>query len=196
MEVAKYSKDNTNKINDIRPEQEIIMTKWAGLEGTIIIAERLEDELLKRLTKDFINQAKGLKKYISVIKDSEIAYEMGTPSIYELNETGVFGGLWEIVKDSLVGFEVFIDKIPIKQETIEICEFYDLNPYELKSRGSLLIVSDKGNALVTKFKDNNINAAVIGKIKKGKDKVVINGDYKRYLMPPKKDELYKLNEVL
>ena len=32
-----------------------------------------------------------------------------------------------------VGLEIDLKKIPIRQETIEICEFFDLNPYKLLS---------------------------------------------------------------
>ena len=37
-----------------------------------------------------------------------------------------------------------IEKIPIKQHTIEICEYFDLNPYQLMSTGAMLIASDQG----------------------------------------------------
>jgi hydrogenase expression/formation protein HypE len=33
-----------------------------------------------------------------------------------------------------VGLEIDLKKIPVRQETIEICEFFGINPYELISR--------------------------------------------------------------
>jgi hydrogenase maturation factor len=39
---------------------------------------------------------------------------------------------------------------------------------------------------------NGIPASVIGRITDGNDRVIVNGDEKRYLEPPKSDELYKV----
>ena len=100
--------------------------------------------------------------------------------MHDITEGGVYGALWEVAEASSVGIEVDISKIPIKQETIEICEFYNLNPYELISSGSLLIVLDKGNDLVAKLKEKGISAAVIGKTTTGQDKIATNGEYKRF----------------
>lgn len=190
--VGKIKKKKMVKTAGIKPNQEIVMTKWAGLEGTSIIANEREEELLGRFTKDFVERAKGLISNISIIKEARIATEMGVSSMHDITEGGVYGALWEIGEASSVGIEVDISKIPIRQETIEICEFFDLNPYELISSGSMLIVLDRGNALVAKLKENGISAAVIGRTTTGNDKIATNGEYKRYLSPPKSDELYKL----
>ncbi len=180
--------------NVIKPGQEIVMTRWAGQEGTSIIANHKEAQLLERFTKDFIDQAKSLMNKASVLEETKIAMKMGVSAIYNIGQGGVFAALWEVAETQSLGHEVDINKIPIRQETIEICEFYDLNPYELASKGCLLIITDKGNSLVAALEDRGINATVIGKITNGNKKTVQNGKYKRYLTPSKGDELYKLKE--
>ncbi|HHU71264.1 MAG TPA: hypothetical protein GXZ21_04410 [Clostridiales bacterium] len=172
--------------------QEIIMTKWAGLEGTAIIASSKEQELLSKYTSSFVDRAKGLMDYISVAAEVKIAREFGIPSIYEIKEGGVFGALWDIGAASKVGIEADLRKINIKQETVEICEFYDLNPYMLISRGSTLIITDKANRLVDKLNDAGIVATAIGYVTGSSKRTIKNGEERRYLEPPKKDELYKV----
>ncbi len=93
---------------------------------------------------------------------------------------------------SKVGLEVDLKKILLKQETVEICEFYDINPYMLISSGCMLMITEKGNMLVEQLKANHISAAVIGRITEGNDRIIINDEERRYLEPPKKDELYKV----
>ena len=88
--------------------------------------------------------------------------------------------------------KVFLDQIPIKQETIEICEYYDLNPYKLISSGSLLITIDDSEKLVKELLESNIQATVIGKITDGNERIVIQSDSERSLEPAKADELYKI----
>ena len=190
--VGKCPKDNIINGEDILPDHDIVMTKWAGLEGSFIISNKKETDLLERFTKDFVNKAKGLISHISVLKEANIASQIGVGAMHTMNEGGVFAALWEVAEAASLGLEVDINKIPIKQETIEICEAFDMNPYEINSTGSLLIVTDKGNSLVSKFEKDNIKATVIGRMTKGNDKVVVNGDYKRYLTPPHNDELYKI----
>ena len=111
--------------------------------------------------------------------------------MHDVTEGGIFGALWELAESSGVGLEIDLKRIPVRQETIEICEFFEINPYELISSGSLLMVTDDGPDLVRKLEQEGISAAVIGKIREGNDRVVINEEERRYLEPPKSDELYK-----
>lgn len=190
--IGKMKKNLLIKTAGALPGQEIVMTKWAGLEGTAILAKSMEADLLSRYSAEFINQAKNLIDYISVVPESKIARELGVSSMHDVTEGGIFGALWEIAAASRVGLEVYLQKIQLKQETVEICEFFDLNPYMLISSGCMLIVTDKANLLVERLKEQGISSAVIGRITEGNDRIVINGDERRYLEPAKSDELYKL----
>ena len=39
-------------------------------------------------------------------------------------------------------------QIALKQETVEICEFYRLNPYLMTSAGSYLVLTDEGEEVI------------------------------------------------
>ncbi|NLY49313.1 MAG: hydrogenase maturation factor [Clostridiales bacterium] len=190
--IGKMKKADMIKTSGARPGQEIVMTKWAGLEGTAILAKAKEKELLTRYPADFIKEAQKMLDYISVVPESRVAMKVGATSMHDVTEGGIFGALWEIGAASKVGLEVDLQKIQLRQETVEICEFFDINPYMLISSGCMLIVCDNGNLLSDKLKAEGIPACVIGRITEGNDRVVINGDEKRYLEPPRMDELYKV----
>lgn len=190
--VGKMLKKDIIKTAGLKVGQEIVMTKWAGIEGTAIIASKKENELLTRYTSDFVNHAKNLIQHISVVKEARIAKEIGVTSMHDVTEGGVFGALWEVAEASGVGITIDLKKIPVKQETIEVCEFFDLNPYLLISSGSMLISTNNGNALVEALEKEGIKGTVIGKVMAGKDRIIINDDEIRYLEPPKSDELYKV----
>jgi hydrogenase maturation factor len=191
--VGKMPKNHMIKTAGAKPGQEIVMTKWAGLEGTAIIAKAKEKDLLSRYTFDFVEGAKQMLDHISVVKEAGIGRTLGVTSMHDVTEGGIYGALWEIAEASGVGLEIDLKKIPIKQETVEICEFYDLNPYQLISSGVMLMITDHANLLVEQLSKNDIPAAVIGRITTGNDRVVMNEDEKRFLMPPKSDELYKVS---
>ncbi|MBB2184514.1 hydrogenase maturation factor [Lachnospiraceae bacterium MD1] len=190
--VGKIKRDSMIKTAGAKPGQEIVMTKWAGLEGTAIIAAAKEEELRSKYSADFINGAKRMIEHISVVPDSKIARSVGVTSMHDVTEGGIFGALWEIGAASKVGLEVDLRKILLRQETVEICEFYDLNPYMLISSGCMLIITDQANYLVDCLKAEGIPAAVIGRITQGNDRIIINEEERRFLEPPKSDELYKV----
>jgi hydrogenase maturation factor len=190
--IGKIKKSKLIKTTGAINGQEIVMTKWAGLEGTAILATAKQQELLSKYSAGFINKAQMMLDYISVVPESRIAMEVGVTSMHDVTEGGIFGALWEIGAASRVGLEVDLQKILLKQETVEICEYFDLNPYMLISSGCMLIVTDNANQLVDKLNDQGITAAVIGRITEGNDRIIVNGEERRYLEPPKTDELYKV----
>ena len=180
--------------NGAKPGQDIVITKWIGLEGTSIIASGKEKALRGHYSQDFVDRAKGFIQYISVVDEAMAAREFGVSAMHDITEGGVFGALWEVAAASGVGLAVELKKIPLKQETVEICEFFDLNPYQLISSGSMLIACDKGHDLVEYLAKKNIHSAVVGKFTDNNDKIIIyDVDETRYLEPPKTDELYKVN---
>lgn len=175
-----------------RAGQDVVVSKWVGLEGTSILAKEKEKELLERYPSHLIEEAKAFDRFLSIVPEAAAARVSGVTAMHDVTEGGIFGALWELAESSGVGLEIDLKKIPIRQETIEICEFFGLNPYELISSGSLLMASDDGFDLVRRLEAEHIPAAVIGKVRDGNDRVVINEEERRFLEPPKADELYKV----
>ena len=127
------------------------MTKWMGLEGTAILAQEREAELLERYPFSITTAAKGFEKYLPILPEAATALKSGATAMHDMRNGGVFGGLYELAGRLGVGLSIDLKKIPVKQETIEICEFFDLNPYGLLSGGSLLIVAEDGDGMVKGF---------------------------------------------
>lgn len=191
--VGKVKKDAVIFTKGARPGQDIVVTKWVGLEGTSIIASAREAELREHYSQEFVDRAKGFIRYISVVKEAMIARDFGVAAMHDITEGGVFGALWEMAAASQVGLTVDLKKVPLKQETVEICELFDLNPYQLISSGSMLIACDRGHDLAECLKKEGIHSAVIGKFTDNNDKVIVYDEGEtRYLEPPKTDELYKI----
>lgn len=190
--VGKAKKGQLVTTGGARPGMDMIATKWIGLEGTSIIAKEKERELLMRYTADFISKAKEFDRYLSVMGEAAIAVSSGVGAMHDVTEGGIFGALWEMAEASSVGLEIDLKRIPIRQETVEICEFFDINPYELISSGCMLMAAEDGNTLVRKLEKAGIPAVVIGKATAGNDRVIVNEEERRFLEPPKTDELYKV----
>ena len=174
-----------------RPGMDILVTKWIGIEGTAILAKEKEEELLAKFSAPFVEKAKALDVYISVQSEAAVAVRSGVSAMHDVTEGGIFGALWEMAEASGVGLEIDMKKIPIRQETVEVCEFFGLNPYQLISSGCMLMAALDGNTLVRELAKAGIPAAIIGKATEGNDRVLLNEEERRFLEPPKTDELYK-----
>lgn len=190
--VGKVKKGRMVTTNGARPGMDIVVTKWVGLEGTSIIAKEKEEALRERFNQDFIDSAKNFDELFSVLPESRIAVASGVAAMHDVTEGGIFGALWEMAEGSGVGLTAYLLDIPIKQETVEICNHFDINPYGLISSGSMLMASEDGHELVRRLKEAGINAAVIGKFTDSNDRVIVNKEERRFLEPPKSDELYNV----
>ena len=190
--VGKAKKGAVISTGGAKPGMDIVVSKWIGIEGTAILAKEKETELRGRYATTFIDRAKDLDAYISVLSEAAVAARSGVSAMHDITEGGIFGALWEMAEASGVGLEIDLKKIPVRQETIEICEFFGLNPYELISGGSMLMAAEDGNQLVHELEKAGIPAAVIGKAMAGNDRVLRNEEERRFLEPPKPDELYRV----
>lgn len=189
--VGKAAQGKIVTTGGLRAGQELVVTKWIGLEGSSILAKEKEELLQKQLPNEIIETAKRFDEKLSVVPDSKVAMEIGASAMHDVTEGGIFGALWEMAAASGVGLTVDLKKIPLRQETIEICEVFDINPYMLISSGSLLIGTNHGYQLVQELEQAGIHAAVIGYATEGNDRIVVNGEERRYLEPPKTDELFR-----
>ncbi|MBR1392015.1 MAG: AIR synthase family protein [Lachnospiraceae bacterium] len=190
--VGKVKKGRLISTGGAHPGMDILVTKWIGIEGTAILAREKEEELKARFSPDFLRQAQEFDRWLSVVRDAAIAVENEVAAMHDVTEGGIFGALWELAEASGVGLEIDLKKIPIRQETVEICEFFHINPYRLISSGCMLMAAADGNRLVAELKKAGIEATVIGKATDSNDRVLFHEDERRFLEQPQTDELYKV----
>lgn len=174
----------------LKPGDELVLTKWIALGGTAAFALKYEEKLKGRYPYALIDQAKEFEKLMSVAKDARAVNHFGRAAVHDLSQGGIFGALREMAERAGVGLEVDLRKIPVRQETIEICEFFDVNPYELYSAGSLLVGTERGDALVRELARGSVPSAVIGHVTAGNDRMILNGEDRRYLDRAPQDAWY------
>ena len=172
-------------------DRELVMTKWLGLEGTAVIAAGSREKLCGRYPSDLVETAADFYKYLSVAPEAATAVKSGADYLLALREGGVFGGLWQLAAENGVGLVADLKRIPVRQETIEVCEYFDLNPYELMAGGSLLILTENGGELVRALETAGVPAAVIGRTTQGNDRIIRHGEESRFLEPANGDEIFR-----
>lgn len=180
-----------------KPDYDIVMAGYTGVLGTNLIIDEKCDQLRERFAPSYIEGCRFSKEdYMvapmvetvrGVAKDTEVIY------LHDVSHGGVYGALWQLGVAMNLGLQVNHKCIPVKQETIEICNYFDINPYMLEGTGALVAVARDGETLASELRQSGFVATVIGHMTKDKNRlVVINEDEKRFLAPVKGDEIYKL----
>ena len=165
----------------------IVMTKWAGLEGAMLIASDHADRLAAVPTET-IERAKSLSAYLSVVPESRIAIQNGAHAMHDVTEGGVLGAVWELAMQERFGAVVDRNAIPLLPEIKTISAAVGLDPYRLMASGSMLIACENGAEMVSALQDADIPAAIIGCVTE-RDFRFTDGSP---LDSPGADELYRL----
>lgn len=184
-----------NQHHKVGAGMDIVMTKWIGLYGGAILAQLKEDELVTRYPKSYIETAAKYLKDTSLIPELEVIEAIVTEkpgciyAAHDVSNGGLFGALWQLMSACNCGAEFAIEDIPVKQEIIEVSEYFDINPYMMNGQGGLLLVMEDGTSLVERMRQSGIAANIIGKTTESKDRKIRIGDEERFLVPPKGDAL-------
>lgn len=190
--IGKQKKERMINSQKAKVGDKILMTKYAGIEGTSIIAKELEDKLKNKIDEEKLLEARNMYKMISVKKEGAICGEIGVNYMHDITEGGILGAVWEAAVALKKGVKIYEDSIPMKDVTREIADIININPYRLISSGSMLIVAEeeKIDLLESKLKEENIMITVIGEIIEDGVVMEINGKIEE-IEPPLSDELYK-----
>jgi len=112
----------------------------------------------------------------------------------EIGGQGILSALWRMAEELSTGLEIRLRDIPIRQETVEILERLDLNPYYALSNGAYLAVTGNGDELMKASQNAGLTCDEIGELRPGIARTVINGDSVRYLDRPQPEQLNKVKQ--
>ena len=185
--IARQPRNRT--MRGMQPGDEIVMTKYAALEGTTILAEDFADRTMS-VSAELKQAARALTGSLSIVAESKIAMRHGAVAMHDVTEGGVLGASWELGFANGCAVEIDTTKIPVREETRALCAALSLDPLRLIGSGSLLIACRDGNTLCEALIESGVPAAIIGRAIEGATSFV-DGEP---LGEPHADELYRLYE--
>ena len=195
---------------DLRTICGLYMAGYAGLAGTAVLAKDLEQELSGYFPAVWLERAKSFDRYLRSFggkirkagnpSGSEPAAISAACSLPEtaaaqnVAEGGILAALWYFIKRLGCGLDVDLRRIPIRQETIELCERLTIHPYQLYTCGALLLAADPGDEqqirrLKTYYEDRDMPFVRIGSLTDGTAGILRSGEEIRYLEKPQQDAL-------
>lgn len=178
-----------------RAGDKIVISGFAGEYGAREIVKAKADDMTDRFAGSYLESviSSEMKPYI---KDTAGAFlESGAVSVHDVSYGGIYRSLEEISERWNLGIRVIHERIPIRQSTIEICEYWNINPYMLLGTGSVVAVvpEDQIEEMEKLLQERNIPYSVAGELTKEGCREVVsqNSDMKRSLTYYEIDEIFK-----
>ena len=153
---------------NMRPGDQILMTKALAVEGTALIAREFADRLIEEgVTVSAINQASTLLSEISILPEAQIAAQQtGTSAMHDVTEGGLAMALAEFATAGKQAIAVDMDKISILPETAAFCRALKIDPLGLIGSGSLLIACrpETVDDICKAIRNQGITTTIIGEV--------------------------------
>ena len=180
-----------------------------------------DNEITKKIIENLIdnNNLDYLKSFIMTYVDKRNNKNIHIPNhnlinkenklaIFDVNKGGILTTLWIISEATNSGLLFNQKDIPIRQEIIEFADFYDINPYRLRTNETKLLLINNEivfNNVIDNIIDNlfsldyddkiilkNNYIKKIGVLTTGNIKQRLDVEQKSYLTKDYKDELDKI----
>jgi hydrogenase maturation factor len=174
----------------------LVMTQWAGIEGTSIIAREHAKSARSILGRAAQARAAHFHRApgISVVRAARIAVGCGVSALHDPTEGGVAAALYEMATASACRFVVDLDEIPVHPHTRDLCAHFGLDPLGLIGSGALLaaVPARQVDRLIGACGRAGIIAHVIGRVARGRDVEARRGGRRVRFRWSHRDELTKL----
>ena len=185
--MRKIERENTGLL---QAGQDLVVAGYAGLAGTVKLAEAAKEELSRWFSDEYMEEIADAAPLCPV--SPEFWRSCGAAEWEPAGEGGILTAIWNLTGAYETGVEFYLRQIPMRQETVEVCERLELNPYRLYSRGCVLLTADNGGKLVRILAEKHIPAQVIGRVNKGIAREMIVQEGRGFLERPQPDEITKV----
>ena len=192
---------------------------YVGNLGTKVLIDEKQDELVRQFNQEFISHIKNQieeslfedgfnPSLIMSARSGETNIRRGEhcePASCEvvdweaIGKGGILTSLWKLCDRNKWGLKYSLRKIPILQGTIEIANYFDINPYRLLTNNAFIIACRdecdcRGEHCEPKDCTGEFHEPLyeIGDITNEKKRVRIDGEAEAFLTKDYKDEIDKV----
>lgn len=177
----------------------------AGRYGASLICSKKREELRKRFSESYLEgilNPEGPSHSASDIENlslTDIASKLidaGATYLHDVSFGGIYRTLVEMSEYTGLGVDILHEKIPILQSTIELSEFYNINPYQLLGTGAMVAAfpEEREDSIKSLLTSEGLIYDVAGVFTTDKSRVVHSENYhmSRSLGLYESDEIYKV----
>ncbi|MFC4408288.1 AIR synthase family protein [Haloarchaeobius iranensis] len=179
------------------PGDVVLLTKWAGIEGSAVLATDFRDTLLDAgVESATVDRAAAFFDDVSVLPESAVLAPVAT-AMHDPTEGGVLNGLVELACASDVSIELDSEAVPIRDETRRLCAAMGVDPLRILGSGAMLatVPAGKSERVVSSLESEGLDATVIASVSAADDPAAIgvHTDGRQY-RDSVRDDMYDLWE--
>ena len=155
----------------------LVLTKWAALEGTTLLARERPELCVRLLGADRHRRVLGWLEDpgIAIVAEGRVTARCLVTAGHDPTEGGVATGIHEIARSSGLGARIESARIPIREETSSLCRELGIDPLGLLSSGCYLFTAAPAEAerACALLRDAAIPAICIGVMGGPREAVVL-----------------------
>lgn len=175
---------------DMHAGDTVLMSKYAGIEGTLILAADQEKKLARVLDPSDLEQIEYLRGCLSVLPEGIAgALDPKVSAMHDITEGGLIGAASEMCMASGLGMRLDLDRVPVMPVTKKICDFFGIDVMRLISSGSMLISASEQSNIMSELADRGVPVTVIGHVEE--EPGLSDAQTGEELVMQAQDELYK-----
>ncbi len=181
-----------------KPGEELFMTGWVGAAGTGFLADWKKEQLCTRFPEAFVCTVNDREVFTNFRREEteadlpEFFLQAGASWIAPVGEGGLMKTLYRFGKETGLGFRVQAGEVPVRQITIEFCEYFLLHPWELLTGRSVLFAAEHTAPVLEKLEKCGISFRKIGVVTKDRQKLICHGEEESNINRPEPDGVLTL----
>ncbi len=164
----------------------LVTAGYVGLYGAALIAQKRKKELCAHFYWESVEAASEANRFAEVNKGLIAKLDPAASKVFYISDDGFLSCLWRALSELRLGAQVDMEAVPIKQETVEICEYFSLDPYKIPSVGAALIVSYEADEVCRIMREAKVAASVVGTLDTGNDRILKHRGVKSFLNRPRR----------
>ena len=150
---------------------DLLLTKSAAYGATSVLTRAFPRTVEKAIGSRLFDRARNYFAHSNTVEDSTTAagtgiHYKGVTAMHDATEGGVIGALSELAAASNLGGTVFLDEIPIPEETRQLCQFFRIDPLTSLGEGSLVIGCrpSRTKIVAANLRSKGIQSTTVGKL--------------------------------
>ncbi|CAN5709317.1 AIR synthase family protein [soil metagenome] len=169
MMVGEATRESLLDLRRSRHGDKLLLCNTVAVEGTAILASEAPPELLTGIPQPLLDRARRLTNDpgISVVAAAQalVRSDATIRGLHDPTEGGIATAIWEIASVNGCDIELSTD-IPIREETVAICDALGLDPLGLIASGALLAVvsSESSSSAIDHLQSEGVEVAEIGRL--------------------------------
>jgi hydrogenase maturation factor len=151
-----------------RPGDDVVISTGPGVEAVGLLTTLFGDRM--DLPTETIEIGRKRLAETDTVRDALTAAGAGeVTAMHDATECGLQGALCEMAAGGEARFEIKRERAPLRPGVEAVCEFLDVDPWQVTSSGTLVITAppDESERVVSALEERGTAAAVIGRVTEG-----------------------------